>query len=184
VIVVQMHGEPGSGKTTLAAALAARLPALHLDKDVISSALMRSGIAAEAQGPGAYESLRSLAASFLAQGHSVVLDSPCFWPGIEESGRALAARFSAPWCMIECQSAPAVVEHRLATRPRLESNPTQRGAGAGRPGMYTPTCERLTLDSTSSLESLVSRSLAYVVKQCPAFAAASGLGTQASELPR
>jgi predicted kinase len=183
VILVQMHGEPGSGKTALAAALAPRVPALHLDKDIISSALIRAGIAPEVQGPGAYESLRSLAASLVAQGHSVILDSPCYWPAIEESGRALAARFGMPWFMIECQSPAAVVEHRLAIRPRLESNPTQRGAGAGRPGMYTPTCERLILDSTRPLESLVSDSLAYLAASL-ARRPASGFGTRASELPR
>ena len=157
-----MHGEPGSGKTTLAAALAPRVPALHLDKDVISSALIRGGIAPAEQGPGAYETLRSLAASFLAQGHSVILDSPCYWPAIEESGRAIAARFRILWFMIECQSPPAVVEHRLASRARLESNPARRGAGAGRPGMYQPVCERLILDTRQPLESLVADALSYL----------------------
>lgn len=166
-----MHGEPGSGKTTLAAALAPRIPALHLDKDIISSALIRGGIPPAEQGPGAYEALRSLAASFVEQGHSVVLDSPCYWPAIEESGRALAARVGIPWVMIECQSPPAVVEQRLASRARLESNPTERGAGAGRPGMYTPGCERLILDTTRPLESLVVESLAYLT-------AATGSGKQ------
>jgi predicted kinase len=178
--IVQMHGEPGSGKTTLASALAPRIPALHLDKDIISSALMRGGIAAETQGPVAYEALRSLTASFLAQGHSVILDSPCYWPEIEESGRALAARFNAAWMMIECQAPSELVELRLATRPRLESNPTVRGAGAGRPGMYHPTCERLILDTSGTLESLVIDSVTYIAASSARDHAA--LGTTRSEL--
>ena len=68
LFVVQMHGEPGSGKTTLARALAPALPAIDLDKDVISSALIRSGIAQESQGPAAYESLREVARALLTQG--------------------------------------------------------------------------------------------------------------------
>lgn len=178
-----MHGEPGSGKTTLAAALAPRIPALHLDKDVISSALIRGGIAADEQGPGAYEALRSLAESFLKQGHSVVLDSPCYWPGIEESGRAIAARFGIPWAMIECQSPAPVVELRLATRARLESNPTERGAGAGRPGMYSPTCERLILDTTRPVEHLAAEALEYLTGTRHAGLAAAP-GTVTSEVVR
>jgi predicted kinase len=180
-MLLQMHGEPGSGKTTLAAALAPLLPAIHLDKDIISSALMRGGIAAEVQGPGAYETLRSIAASLLAQGHSVLLDSPCYWPGIEETGRALAARFGVPWFMIECQAPATAVEQRLASRPRVESNPTRRGAGAGRPGMYTASCERLILDTTRPIGSLVAESLAYLALPVAPMPA-SGLGTRASEL--
>jgi len=175
LLVVQMHGEPGSGKTALARTLAPALPAIHLDKDIISSALIRAGIAPELQGPGAYESLREVARTLIAQGHSVILDSPCFWPMTEEKGRALAADFGATWAMIECRCPGDVIEQRLATRERLESHPLRRGAGAGRPGMYEPTCERLVLDSTRSVEELVAEAIAYLT---------SGLGTRNSELER
>ena len=164
LLVVQMHGEPGSGKTALARALAPAIPAIHLDKDVISSALIRAGIAPELQGPGAYESLREVARSLMTQGYSVILDSPCFWPMNEDKGRALAAGFGATWAMIECKCPGEVVEHRLATRERLESHPRCRGEGSERPGMYEPTCERLVLDSTRPVADLVAEAIRYLTR--------------------
>jgi predicted kinase len=161
VIVVQMHGEPGSGKSTLARALGQSLPAVVLDKDVIHSALLRSGVDPSAAGGASYESMRAVARELLAGGHSVIFDSPCFWPQIETGGRTIAADFGSPWMMIECVCPAELVEHRLATRARLESNPFQRGAGAGRPGMYAPACERLILDATQPLDTLVEQALAY-----------------------
>ncbi len=157
-----MHGEPGSGKSTLARALGRALPAVVIDKDVIHSALLRAGVNPAVAGGASYESMRALARSLLEDGCSVIFDSPCFWPQIEASGRAIAVQFGAPWMMIECVCPPDLIEHRLATRDRLESNPLQRGAGAGRPGMYVPACDRLVLDTRRPLEELVADALAYV----------------------
>ena len=44
-VVVQMHGMPGSGKSTVARELGQRIAAVVLDKDVIKAALLRSGVA-------------------------------------------------------------------------------------------------------------------------------------------
>jgi predicted kinase len=157
-----MHGEPGSGKSTLARALGRALPAVVIDKDVIHSALLRAGVDPTVAGGASYESMRALARPLLEDGRSIIFDSPCFWPQIETDGRAIAADFGAPWMMIECVCPSDLVEHRLATRERLESNPLQRGAGAGRPGMYVPACERLALDTRRPVEELVAEALTCV----------------------
>lgn len=162
MIVIQMHGEPGSGKSTFARALGLRLPAVVLDKDVITSALLRAGVDPSTAGGASYESMRGLAARLLDDGHSVILDSPCFWPQIESATKELAASCGAPWAMIECVCPPRLVEARLASRERLDSQPTVRGAGAGRQGMYLPDCERLVLETTQPVETLVGLALDYL----------------------
>ena len=144
---IQMHGEPGSGKSTLARALGARLPAVVIDKDLIASGAILAGVPFANAGAVAYEALWLLLPSVLDQGHSVIHDSPCYWPKIEDTGRAIAARRRARYEMVEVTADPDIVESRLATRQALESNPVGR-LTALRPGMYRPSTPHLVLDSS------------------------------------
>ena len=97
MIIVQMHGEPGSGKSTLARSLGPKLGAVVVDKDLISSGAIRAGVPVTEAGKLAYEALWLLIPSILEQGFSVIIDSPCFWPNIEQRGREIAGRFSASY---------------------------------------------------------------------------------------
>lgn len=162
-VVVQMHGEPGSGKTTLSRALAPRIPAVHLDKDVIMSAIVRTRIPAEVAGPASYEATWDLAGSLLEQGHSVVVDCPAYWPVIEERGRGLARNHSALYFLIETRCDDrAEIERRLATRDALLTNPRERIDWLSIPGTREPSRARLTLDSSQPVEGLVECALAYL----------------------
>ncbi|MFN0147837.1 MAG: AAA family ATPase, partial [Dehalococcoidia bacterium] len=158
---IQMHGEPGSGKSTLARALGARLPAVVVDKDLIASGAIRAGIPLANAGPVAYEALWLLLPSLLEQGHSVIHDSPCYWPNIEEQGRAIAASFNARYEMIEVTCDVGAIETRLATREALESNPRKRLTTV-RPGMYRPSCPRLVIDGQLPVDALVDRVVEYL----------------------
>jgi len=161
-IVVQMHGDPGSGKSALARAIGRMLPAIVIDKDAISSPLLAAGLDAPAAGAAAYEIVRELAADFLNDGHSVIRDSPCAWPAIEERGRALAARAGASWAMIETTCPGPILDARLVQRtPRL-SQPKARQAWYDRPGTYRPSCQRLVLDSTLPVEQLTVEAIRYL----------------------
>ena len=168
-LLVQMHGVPGSGKSTLARALGAEMGALVVDKDLLASGAIRAGVPFAEAGKVAYEAIWLLLPSVLRQGFSVILDSPCFWPVIEETGRRVAGDAGARYLMIECACDDAgELDRRLSVRPRLESNPTVRGSGAGRPGMYSPSCERLVLDTTQPVEAVVHQAFAYVSERVPA----------------
>jgi predicted kinase len=163
--LIQMHGVPGSGKSTLARALGAELGAVVIDKDLIATGALRGGVPFAGAGGVAYEALWLLLPSLLEQGFSVIHDSPCFWPNIEETGRAIAQRADAQYAMIECVCDDGEIDRRLSSRRALESNPTARGAGAGRPGMYTPSCERLVVDGTRAVGELVADCVGYLRNQ-------------------
>jgi predicted kinase len=159
--LVQMHGRPGSGKSTLARAIGAALPAVVLDKDVISSALLKGGMAPGSSGPASYEAVWDLSESLLDQGYSVVVDSPSYWKSIEERGRGLARRLSVTYRMIEVEvEDDDEIDRRLTRRSGRASNPTTRLPLP--PGASEPTVERLTLDGTRSIEQLARTAVAYI----------------------
>lgn len=179
LVLIQMHGAPGSGKSTFARALAPKLPALVIDKDVIASALIRHGVPFGEAGAPSYQVMYAQATRFLEDGHSIIMDSPCSWPRIEATTRGIAAAAGAVWLMIECTCSDEVRDERLRRRPRLESNPTARVQGLP-PGTYEPSCERLTLDASQPLEGLVEAALDWVHTQVgllsPAESSAVGRG--------
>lgn len=169
MLVVQMHGVPGSGKSTVARALARRLGAVVIDKDVIKAALLRSGVSEEQAGPAAYEVYFDMAASMVRLGHSVILDNPVYWPSVDERWRALAREAGSPLLIIECLCGDDTeLRRRLATRDAVESQPREPLDLHRRPGTIEVTCERLTLDTLRPLDDIVEEALAYVREAVPA----------------
>ena len=162
MILVQMHGHPGSGKSTIARAIGAALPAVVFDKDIIHSKLWEAGIDVPTAAPATHMVMRAIAADVLGQGMSVILDNPCFWPIIEEQGRLIASHAGVPWAMVECACADSEERgRRLATRDALPSQPRDIQI-LDRPGQYVPTCERLIIDTTKPTDDTVPVVLAYL----------------------
>jgi predicted kinase len=163
-LVVQMHGEPGSGKSTLALALGPRLGVVVLDKDVIKAALLRDGIGESAAGPAAYEAFFDLAGSLVAQGHSVILDNPVFWPRVEERWLALARDAGSPVLLVECVCTDREeLLRRLATRDVVASQMRAPLDLSRDPGSApTAVQPRLVVDTTWPLATLAAEAEAYI----------------------
>ena len=162
-IVVQMHGEPGSGKSVIARALAERIGAIVLDKDIVKSALLRAGVSEALAGPASYEAYFAHARALVAQGHSVVLDNPVFWESVERGWLEIVDLAGSPSVLIECACPDqAELARRLATREALESQQREFDLLAHPGSRATGFKPRLTLDTTRRLEDLVDEAVAYV----------------------
>lgn len=164
---LQMHGESGAGKSTLALAIGRATGAVVLDKDRIKAPLMEGGLDDTLAGGLTYDACWLLLESMLAQGHSVVMDSPAFWPGIIEKGEALASAAGASYYVIECCCDDLEEQdRRLTGRRRLVSQPASRAALAvalARPGVIRSlTQQHLTLDTTRRLEDCIEEALRYI----------------------
>ena len=166
-LVIQMHGEPGSGKSTVARELGARLGAVVLDKDVIKAALLRVGIVEKEAAAGAYEVFFAQARALVDAGQSIVLDNPVYWASVEERWLEISDAAGSPHILIECVCPDgAELVQRLATRSALESQPRERLNPDRFPGIAETQFEpRITLDTTRPLAATVEEAAAFVEMQ-------------------
>lgn len=74
-MLIVIGGLPGTGKTTLARLLAARVGAVHLRIDTIEQAIVRSGLAEHPLGPVGYTVGYALSKEHLQQGLTVIAES-------------------------------------------------------------------------------------------------------------
>lgn len=129
-MLIVFSGLPGTGKTTLAKALAAQLGAVYLRIDSIEQALRNAQVLAHDVGPSGYAAANAMALDNLRLGRSVVAD--CVNP-VQESRQAwrdVAAQAGAVLLDIEVVCSD-VEQHRH----RVES---RRGDV---PGLVPPTWE-------------------------------------------
>lgn len=108
-------GLPGTGKSTLARRLAARIRAVHLRIDTIEHAIRQAGGAAS--GGEGYMVAYRLAGDNLRLGLSIVADSVNPWPLTRSAWREVALNAGAQCAEIEviC-SDPYEHRHRVETR--------------------------------------------------------------------
>jgi predicted kinase len=124
-MLLQLSGVPGAGKSTLARSLASDLDLVVLDSDVVKSALMATDVPFAAAGPATYAAVLAVAADLLAQGRSVVVDSPCRYAELLAAGQQVAADAEVPYRLLELWADdPAELLPRLTARAARPSQVT------------------------------------------------------------
>jgi predicted kinase len=94
--LIVVSGLPGVGKTAVAAAVAARLDAVHLSVDPVEDAMLGCGLPAGWNlGVAAYEAVRTMAEANLALGGMVVVDAVNDGEEARRTWRRAAAKHDA-----------------------------------------------------------------------------------------
>jgi len=169
-----MSGFPGSGKSTLTRVIAKSTGAIIIDHDIVKSALLTSlemsHIDTNVAGKIAYDIEWSLIDFYLSQGHSVILDSPCFYSEMVEKGTKLSKKYHAKYKYVECYlNDIEEIQKRLKNRTRMISQIQQVSSeemfvkwveNSKRP----PDFECLRVDSGSPLDSYIDRVISYISK--------------------
>jgi predicted kinase len=178
-VFIQMSGVPGSGKTTIASALARRVHAITIDHDITKSALLDADVPVSVAGLASYNVLNAVARHLLSQGYSVIFDSPCLYTELLERGQRLAQEAGAQYLYIECVVEDLdEIDRRLRERVRTRSqlggvySPPTEGSGKAQSGvevfqdwmrnMKRPKSAYLVLDTTRPPEICVEEAVRYI----------------------
>lgn len=118
-MLIILAGLPGSGKTTLAKALARRLGAVHVRIDTIEQNMRNAGVEV---GPAGYMVGYGVAEDNLALGHIVVADSVNGLTITRRAWRAVAERQGVPSAeiLVKCSDK---AEHRRRVETRVTDVP-------------------------------------------------------------
>jgi predicted kinase len=161
-----MAGIPGSGKSTIARQMGRRTGAVVLDKDVIMAAAIRVGHPSDSVGGLAYEVGYDLAASILANGMSVILDTPANFILIREKGACVAGKSAAEYFIVQCTVTEPVAAGRIATREPVHAlhptSLTQVDLSFERNGTAPLFESHLDIDTTQPLDVCVRQVLEYI----------------------
>lgn len=117
-MLVVFAGLPGSGKTTVARVVAAKLEATYLRVDAIEAALWRAGISRrEPTGLAAYFVANVVAEASLVAGGAVVVDAVNAVEAARQGWRTVASQTGKPLRVVEVVCSD-VVEHRRRVEER------------------------------------------------------------------
>ncbi len=114
--LIVMRGYPGTGKSTIARAIAAALHAPLIDRDIIRQKAVDIFGDLPEVGRFSYETMFAIVNEQLSLGLSVVIDTPLTYHTTFEQAKALAREFSIPMLVVHCQCSPEVQRRRLEGR--------------------------------------------------------------------
>ena len=180
-VLVQLSGVPGSGKSTLARSVAGATGFVVVDTDVLKSSVLDSGVSIADAGRVTYAAALALAGDLLVQGRGVLLDSPCRYQELLDSGRQVARANGVRYAFVELwvRDWSAVLSRLDARSPRLsqvasatapvpgtewEFGTAEETLAAWQTQLVRPAHDWLRLDAESAVDQNLSTALRYL---CP-----------------
>ena len=178
-MLVQLSGVPGAGKSRLARSIVGTSTFVVLDTDVLKSSIIHSDVPIAAAGAVTYAAALALAQDLLQQGRDVLLDSPCRYRELLDSGQRIAREHGVRYAFIELwvQDWTAVLARLDARSPRpsqvasatepvpgtvWEFGTAEETLATWQTQLVRPEHDWLRLDAESSADANLSAALRYL----------------------
>ena len=167
MFLLQMAGFPGSGKSTLAKEISKHIDVVVVDRDVIKSSMIESGVDLDIVSSASYDVVFSLCKYYLGINKSVIIDTPCYYDDSLQNGISIANEYNAKYKYIECRVEDfEVVNNRLTSRERsisqIPSAEKERFLGAMDKSKHPTKTDYLIVDSFLPIESYIQKVLSYI----------------------
>lgn len=168
--LVMLAGMPGTGKSTLARAIATSLDWVVLDKDVVHTTLLQAGTPAAEAGAMAYKVVLKLAEDLVVlQRRSLVLDTAGRQPIILNEVNRIVKNSQARLKVIRCVLDPHLRARRLSSRDPLESQWTADLTASDQESAWYAHLpeDALLLDTAPPLDQMLEQALTFVQAEPP-----------------
>ncbi len=167
MFLLQMAGFPGSGKSTLAKEISKYINAIVIDRDIIKSSMIESGVDLDIVASASYDVVFSLCKYYLGINKSVIIDTPCYYDDSLNNGINIANEYNAEYKYIECKVEDFnIVNNRLKSRKRsvsqIESTEKERFLEALEKSKLPTKTDYLIVDSSLPIESYIQKVLKYI----------------------
>ena len=167
MFLLQMAGFPGSGKSTLAKEISKYINAIVIDRDIIKSSMIESGVDLDIVASASYDVVFSLCKYYLGINKSVIIDTPCYYDDSLNNGINIANEYNAEYKYIECKVEDfEIVNNRLKYRERsvsqIDSTEKGRFLEAQEKSKLPTKTDYLIVDSSLPIESYIQKVLKYI----------------------
>ena len=166
-MLVVISGLPGTGKSTVAEAVARRTGAVGLSVDEVEEGLLGAGCPSDwTTGVAAYEAVAGAARQNLALGHTVVVDAVNDSEPARDTWRRAAEAVSVPLVFV-LLTPPEEREHRVRLEGRTrglqyQSEPTWEDVQARARGYEPWRDPPVTISSGQALDAVVDQVVAVI----------------------